>query len=111
MTAAPLFANEPGTLGSAAGDRVPAELEREVRLIYGRSPLYGRRFPLHADPLRWACFQEIPVLSKREIVERGHQAFFADYAEIERGLQARRYEYESTGGTMYAGERCEEGAI
>ncbi|MFM9030253.1 MAG: CoF synthetase [Opitutaceae bacterium] len=98
-TAAPLFANDPGTLGSAEGDRVPAELEREVRLIYGRSPLYGLRFPLHADPLRWACFQEIPVLSKREIVERGHQAFFADYAEIERGLQAKRYEYESTGGT------------
>ena len=24
MTAAPLFANEPGTLGSAEGDRVPA---------------------------------------------------------------------------------------
>lgn len=98
-TAAPLFANDPGTLGSAEGDRVPAELEREVRLIYGRSPLYGRRYPLHADPLRWACFREIPVLSKREIVEHGHQAFFADYAEIERGLQARKYEYESTGGT------------
>jgi phenylacetate-CoA ligase len=42
---------------------------------------------------------EIPALSKREIVERGHRAFFADYAEIERGLQAKRYEYESTGGT------------
>jgi len=98
-TAAPLFANDPGTLGSAEGDRVPAELEREVRLIYRRSPLYGRRYPLHADPLRWACFREIPVLSKREIVEHGHQAFFADYAEIERGLQARKFEYESTGGT------------
>jgi len=40
--------------------------------------------------LQWSCFREIPALSKKEIVERGHQAFFADYAEIERGLQTKR---------------------
>src|SRR5690606_25389742 len=44
-------------------------------------------------------YREIPALSKKEIVERGHRAFFEDYAVIERGLQENRYEYESTGGT------------
>ncbi|MEO5961528.1 MAG: CoF synthetase, partial [Opitutaceae bacterium] len=78
---------------------MPAALEQEVRKIYARSPIYGQRFPLHSEPLQWACFGEIPALSKKEIVARGHQAFFADYAEIERGLQAKRFEYESTGGT------------
>jgi phenylacetate-CoA ligase len=97
---APLFANSPAALGpEASSGRVPAALEAEVRRIYARSPLYGERFPLHAEPLAWSCFREIPVLSKQEIVRRGHQAFFRDYAEIERGLQQRRYEYESTGGT------------
>jgi phenylacetate-CoA ligase len=97
---APLFANSPAALGpEAAAGRVPAALEAEVRRIYARSPLYGERFPLHAAALAWSCFREIPVLSKQEIVRRGHQAFFRDYAEIERGLQQRRYEYESTGGT------------
>ena len=97
---APLFANSPAALGPEASlGRVPAALEAEVRRIYARSPLYGERFPLHAEPLAWSCFREIPVLSKQEIVRRGHQAFFRDYAEIERGLQQRRYEYESTGGT------------
>ncbi len=84
---------------SAPGDLLPASLEQEVRKIYARSPLYGQRFPLHSQPLQWSCFREIPALSKKEIVERGHQAFFADYAEIERGLQTKRFEYESTGGT------------
>ena len=84
---APQFANSPAALGAAAEGRVPAALEAEVRRIYARSPLYGERFPLHAEPLAWACFREIPVLSKQEIVRRGHQAFFRDYAEIERGLQ------------------------
>jgi len=60
-------------------------LEIEIRRIYERSPLYGQRFPLHAGPLHWACYQEIPALSKKEIVERG--------------LQEKRYEYESTSGT------------
>jgi phenylacetate-CoA ligase len=96
---APTFANAPGSLGASSAEFVPPVLEREVRRIYARSPLYGQRFPLHPEPLQWACFREIPALSKKEIVERGHQAFFADYAEIERGLQAKKFEYESTGGT------------
>ena len=95
----PTFANQPESLGASSNGFVPALLEQEVRRIYARSPLYGQRFPLHAAPLEWACFQEIPALSKKEIVERGHQAFFADYREIERGLQAKKFEYESTGGT------------
>jgi phenylacetate-CoA ligase len=96
---ASLFANAPATLGSAVDDLLPEPLEREVRRIYERSPLYRERFPLHREPLQWSCFREIPALSKREIVERGHQAFFADYAAIERGLADKRFEYESTGGT------------
>jgi len=96
---APTFANPPETLGTAHNGNVPAALEQEVRRIYARSPLYARRFPLHAEPLQWSCYREIPALSKKEIVERGHQAFFADYAVIERGLASKRFEYESTGGT------------
>ena len=96
---APTFANAPEVLGTAANGFLPAPLEAEVRKIYARSPLYGQRFPLHSQALHWACFREIPALSKKEIVERGHQAFFADYAEVERGLQTKRFEYESTGGT------------
>ncbi len=96
---APVFANHPDTLGLAANGFVPEVLEREVRKIYARSPLYGQRFPLHPDPLQWSCYREIPALSKKEIVERGHQAFFADYAAIERGFGEKKFEYESTGGT------------
>ncbi|MFA5264179.1 MAG: CoF synthetase [Opitutaceae bacterium] len=96
---APSFANHPAALGAADGDFLPPELEREIRKIYARSPLYSKRFPLHEQSLRWSCFQDIPLLSKREIVERGHQSFFADYREIERGLQEKRFEYESTSGT------------
>jgi phenylacetate-CoA ligase len=95
----PTFANQPESLGVSANGFIPPLLEQEVRRIYARSPLYAQRFPLHAEPLEWACFQEIPALSKKEIVERGHQAFFADYAVVERGLQTKRFEYESTGGT------------
>lgn len=94
-----IFANTPEALGSAPVGFLPLPLEREVRKIYERSPLYGQRFPLHADPLQWSCFREIPALSKKEIVERGHQAFFSDYAVIERGLAEKKFEYESTGGT------------
>jgi phenylacetate-CoA ligase len=93
------FANTPATLGTARDDYLPVALEREVRKIYERSPLYGQRFPLHAEQLHWSCFREIPALSKKEIVERGHQAFFADYSVIERGLDEKKFEYESTGGT------------
>lgn len=95
----PLFANTPSALGSQSDDRVPEPLEAEIRKIYGRSPLYTQRFPLHPEPLRWACYREIPALSKNEIIERGHTAFFADSAQVERGLQEKRYEYESTSGT------------
>jgi phenylacetate-CoA ligase len=97
---ASLFANSPSALGDASsGDRVPEQLEREVRRIYSRSPIYGRRFPLHLEPLQWSCFREIPTLSKKEIVEVGHQSFFDDYREIERGFVDRRFEYENTSGT------------
>jgi phenylacetate-CoA ligase len=96
---APLFANHPDSLGLPSDDRVPAPLEGEIRKIYDRSPLYGARFPLHSEPLHWSCYREIPALSKREIVERGHTAFFRDYSEVERGLQEKRFEYESTSGT------------
>jgi phenylacetate-CoA ligase len=57
-----------------------------------------QRFPLHPEPLQWSCYREIPALSKKEIVERGHQAFFADYAKSS-GAAEKRFEYESTGGT------------
>jgi len=96
---ASVFANDPATLGHAAEGFLPGPVETEVRKIYARSPLYGQRFPLHPEPLQWSCYREIPALSKKEIVERGHQAFFADYREIERGLAEKRFEYESTGGT------------
>ena len=97
---APLFANLPETLGPAPREGlVPVSLEKEIRKIYQRSPLYAQRFPLHPDPLQWSCYREIPALSKKEIVAQGHQAFFADYAEIDRGLLTKRFEYESTGGT------------
>ncbi len=96
---APIFANSPAVLGPLAPDLVPPPLEQEIRRIYARSPLYGKRFPLHNDPLQWSCYREIPALSKKDIVEHGHQAFFADFREIERGMQDKRFEYESTSGT------------
>jgi phenylacetate-CoA ligase len=99
---APTFANVPESLGEATDDFLPGELEQEVRRIYALSPLYPVRFPLHDEPLQWSCYHEIPTLSKHEIIQRGHQAFFADYADIERGFQARRYEYEHTGGTTHS---------
>lgn len=95
----PAFANSADTLGAEVGDCLPAPLEQEVRAIYARSPLYPQRFPLHHEPLRWACYREIPVLTKQEIVQRGHTAFFADYREIERGFAQKKYEYEHTSGT------------
>ena len=99
MQSAPTFANHPDLLETTPGGRLPAPLESEIRKIYRRSPLYTQRFPLHSEPLQWGCYREIPALSKKEIVERGHQAFFEDYAVIERGLATNAYEYESTGGT------------
>ncbi len=97
------FANNPAALGEpGAPGALPQLLEREIRSIYSRSPIYGRRFPLHHEALRWSCYREIPALSKREIVEKGHQSFFPDYREIERGLADHRFEYENTSGTTAA---------
>src|SRR5258708_28268413 len=96
---ASVFANAPAALGAAGPAGLPAPLEQEVRAIYRRSPLYGQRFPLHSEPLQWSCYREIPVLTKQEILDRGHTAFFADYAEIERGLQQKKFEYEHTSGS------------
>jgi phenylacetate-CoA ligase len=94
------FANSPAALGTpGASGTLPAPLETEIRRIYKSSPVYSSRFPLHQEALQWACYREIPTLSKREIVERGHQSFFPDYREIERGLADRRFEYENTSGT------------
>jgi phenylacetate-CoA ligase len=95
----PVFANAPTSLGRTGGAHLPQDLEGEIRAIYRRSPLYGRRFPLHSEPLQWSCYREIPALTKQEIVQHGHAAFFADYAEIERGFQQKKYEYEHTSGT------------
>ena len=95
----PAFANAPETLGAAAADRLPSSLEAEIRAIYERSPLYAQRFPLHREQLQWACYREIPVLTKQEIVQRGHTAFFRDYREVERGFAQKKYEYEHTSGT------------
>jgi phenylacetate-CoA ligase len=93
----PAFAN--ATVPPAADAGLPEALEREIRAIYRRSPLYAARFPLHAEPLEWSCYREIPVLTKQEIVQRGHMAFFPDYAEIERGFARKEFEYEHTSGT------------
>lgn len=96
---ASVFANTPEALGARGQAGLPGSLEREIRAIYRRSPLYGQRFPLHTEPLQWSCYREIPVLTKQEILNRGHAAFFADYTEIERGLQQKKYEYEHTSGS------------
>jgi len=101
---APQFANSAESLAlgrEERGDltRLPESLEEEIRQIYARSPFYTKRFALHAEPLHWACYREIPVLSKEEIVARGAEAFFPNYVEVERGLRDARYEYESTSGT------------
>ena len=95
----PTFANPLTSIESSNPDQVPPMLEQEIRRIYDRSPVYEARFPLHEPPLRWGCYEEIPTLTKQEIVQRGHQAFFSDYREIERGLDEQRFEYESTSGT------------
>lgn len=95
----PAFANSTDSLGEVDDCRLPATLENEIRAIYARSPLYTQRFPLHGAPLQWSCYREIPVLTKQEIVQRGHTAFFADYREIERGFAQKKFEYEHTSGT------------
>lgn len=87
-----IFANELVALSSAGGELLPHTLEQEIRAIYRRSPLYGQRFPLHNEPLQWSCYREIPILTKNEILDRGHTAFFENYAEIERGFQQNKFE-------------------
>jgi phenylacetate-CoA ligase len=77
----PLFANAPSLINGSAG-RLPESLEGEIRRIYGRSPLYSKRFLLHSDPLHWSCYREIPALSKKDIVTHGHEAFFDDYRVV-----------------------------
>jgi phenylacetate-CoA ligase len=94
-----LFANSEDAIKSDSGERLPTNLESEIRHIYKRSPLYQKRYPLKAEPLNWNLFKDIPLLSKREIVERGHYAFFNDHLEVERGLEQKKLEYESTSGT------------
>jgi len=94
-----LFANSESAIKSESGERIPTALESEIRHIYKRSPLYQKRYPLNAEPLNWNLFKDIPLLSKREIVERGHYAFFNDHLEVERGLEQKKLEYESTSGT------------
>lgn len=94
-----VFANTSAGLSPTQTALLPDGLEQEIRAIYRRSPLYRERFPLHDEPLQWSCYKEIPVLTKNEILDRGHTAFFADYAEIERGFQAKKYEYEHTSGS------------
>lgn len=101
-SSAPVFANHPELLASPIQEvdtRLPEALESEIRRIYTRSPVYSKRFALHPAPLNWSCYQEIPALTKKEIVTLGHESFFADYRLVERGLEERRYEYESTSGT------------
>src|SRR5690242_6084149 len=96
---APTFANAPASLGAATADFLPASLEREVRRIYARRPVYAERSRPHPQPLLWSCDREIPALAKKQFATRGHQAFFKDYAETERAFATKRFEYESTGGT------------
>ncbi|MGH8020871.1 MAG: CoF synthetase [Opitutaceae bacterium] len=95
------FANDNLILTPTDG-AIPLELDAEVRAIYGRSPLYARRRPIHTEPLRWACYDEIPVLTKQEIVEEGHCAFFDDCEEVDRKIHADVFERETTSGTTTA---------
>jgi phenylacetate-CoA ligase len=59
---APSFADDPSVLDHAPSGQLPGLLEAEIRRIYERSLLYGQRFPLHAGPLHWPCYREIPAL-------------------------------------------------
>lgn len=93
------FANPATALGAAVNGFVPDALEGEIRAIYQRSPLYARRHPLAGGRLEWDGYAAIPLLTKREIVERGHCAFFDDCAEVDARVQRKEWEYESTSGT------------
>ena len=95
----PHFANASATLGAAVNGFVPEALEGEIRAIYGRSPLYAKRHAITGGRLEWDGYAAIPLLTKREIVERGHCAFFDDCAEVDARVQRKEWEYESTSGT------------
>ena len=97
--ATPHFANPSPVLGATVNGFVPEALEREIRTIYGRSPLYAKRHLLEGERLHWAGYTGIPLLTKREIVERGHCAFFENCAEVDAKVQRKEWEYESTSGT------------
>ena len=96
------FANTGLDFEGPAHETIPDPLEKEVRTIYERSPYYSRRFPIHSKPLNWSCFQEIPVLTKQDIVEDGHCAFFKDCSEVDRGVVNSDLESETTSGTTTA---------
>ncbi len=96
------FANAGLDFEGPAHETIPDPLEEEVRTIYERSPYYSRRFPIQSKPLEWACFQEIPVLTKQDIVEDGHCAFFQDCSEVDRGVVNNDLESETTSGTTTA---------
>jgi phenylacetate-CoA ligase len=96
------FANTGLDFEGPAHETIPDPLEKEVRTIYERSPYYSRRFPIHSKPLNWSCFQEIPVLTKQDIVEDGHCAFFQDCSEVDRGVVNSDLESETTSGTTTA---------
>lgn len=95
----PHFANPAPVLGPSENGFVPLALEGEIRAIYGRSPLYGKRHALEAGRLHWGGYLQLPLLTKREIVEQGHCAFFDDCAEVDARVQRKEWEYESTSGT------------
>jgi phenylacetate-CoA ligase len=83
-------------------ESLPGELEQAVRSMVERTPLYQSRFPLLAEPLAWASFEQIPLLTKQEIAERGHCAFFPNCSEVDRKVLERSYESETTSGTTAA---------
>jgi hypothetical protein len=84
-----VFANTPESPGRGVDAQLPGPLEHEIRAIYQCSPLYGRRFPLPPETLQRSCYREVPILTKKEILDQGTPHFFADYAEIEREFTAR----------------------
>lgn len=96
--ALPRFANS-GLL--AEDSTLPPALEQEIRRIYERSPLYGRRHSLPEKNLAWDGFTAIPLLSKKEIVEGGPCQFFDDCDEMNRRIEANEFERESTSGTTH----------
>ncbi len=93
------FANEGLDFRGSIDAEIPFSLEAEVRSIYRQSPFYGQRRSLHSQPLRWGCFEEIPFLTKADIVENGHCAFFEDCEEVERKVGQNELESETTSGS------------